>query len=48
MGVETWEDGSRYEGHYKAGMKHGSGTYAWADKSVYTGEWSNNKINGKV
>ena len=26
-GIETWSDGSRYEGYYKAGKKHGNGKY---------------------
>ncbi len=26
-GVETWTDGSKYDGHYKEGKKHGKGNY---------------------
>lgn len=29
-------------------MKHGMGKYLWADQSSYNGNWSENKINGKV
>jgi len=29
-------------------MKHGKGKYYWPDGSCYNGEWSENKINGKV
>ena len=59
-GIETWADGSRYEGYYKAGKKHGngnftkgpihnfSGTYTWADGSKYVGNWVENKISGFV
>ena len=47
-GIETWEDGSKYEGQYKNGMKHGKGKYIWGDKSEYNGDWVNNKINGYV
>ena len=47
-GIETWTDGSRYEGNYKAGKKHGNGTYVWSDGSKYTGEWRENKITGRV
>jgi hypothetical protein len=41
-------DGSRYEGNYKCGMKHGTGTYYWNDGSTYIGEWKENMMNGKV
>ena len=27
-GVESWADGSLYEGQYAAGMKHGQGAYS--------------------
>lgn len=47
-GVETWSDGSKYEGDYKDGKKEGIGTYQWIDGSKYNGTWENNKINGKV
>ena len=44
--MESWQDGSRYEGGYKEGMKHGHGKYIWNDGSMYEGEWFENKING--
>jgi hypothetical protein len=47
-GVETWADGSVYEGNYKEGKKHGQGSYTWQDGSKYVGEWEENKINGEV
>ncbi len=28
-------DGSKYEGMYKEGKKHGNGTYTWSDGSKY-------------
>ena len=28
------------------GKKHGKGTYVWADKSYYTGDWRDNFIEG--
>ena len=45
--MESWQDGSRYEGGYKEGMKHGHGKYIWNDGSMYEGEWFENKINGR-
>lgn len=42
--MESWHDGSKYEGHYKEGMKHGQGLYEWNDGSFYEGAWVNNKI----
>jgi hypothetical protein len=47
-GEEVWEDQSKYIGNYKGGMKHGKGKYYWPDGSCYDGEWTENKINGKV
>jgi len=29
----------RYEGQFRDGLPEGTGTYTWADGSVYTGEW---------
>jgi len=48
LGKETWEDGSKYEGNYVEGRKHGKGTYTWNDGSVFTGDWVDNNINGYV
>jgi hypothetical protein len=36
-----------YEGRFSKGLPHGLGTYRWADGSVYDGEWSNGKRDGK-
>ena len=30
-GIYEWRDGERYEGEYKADLKHGHGTYTWSD-----------------
>ena len=43
--METWADGSKYEGHYKEGKKHGQGTYIWSDGSKYIGNWDENRIS---
>jgi len=47
-GVETWTDGSCYDGFYKDGKKHGNGKYSWTDGSCYDGDWYENKIRGNV
>lgn len=38
-GVESWADGSSYNGAFKNGMKEGFGVYTWGDGSIYSGEW---------
>ena len=35
-----------YEGEYKDNMKHGQGTYYYADDEKYIGEWRNGKFEG--
>lgn len=40
-------DGSRYDGMYKDGKKHGYGKYVWSDGSYYEGDWVDNKICGR-
>lgn len=47
-GVEMWVDGSKYEGHYKEGKKHGDGKYTWSDLSQYTGIWVENRYERVV
>lgn len=47
-GIETWSDGSCYQGEYKRGKKNGFGIYRWADGSRYEGEWEENCLNGYV
>ena len=44
--MEVWSDGSRYEGFYASGKKHGFGVYVWVDGSKYVGNWVDNKIAG--
>ena len=41
-GEEEWVDGAKYVGLYLNGMKHGNGTYRWANESTYSGNWDNN------
>ena len=40
--METWADGSTFEGTYKNGLKNGPGHYKWADGSEYNGDWVDN------
>jgi hypothetical protein len=42
--TKTRADGSKYEGYYKEGKKHGEGTYTWSDGSKYVGEWNENRF----
>lgn len=43
---ETCEDGSRYEGQYRAGKRHGRGTFTWADGSRYEGDFLDGNFFG--
>jgi hypothetical protein len=45
-GLETWADGRRYEGDFKAGKKDGEGTFYWPNGSKYLGSWRNGKQHG--
>ena len=45
-GVEVWPDGSRYEGDFHQGKKHGKGKFIWADGSSFNGQFIDNNIEG--
>lgn len=45
-GVYVWQDGRRYEGHYRYNKKHGEGTYTYSDGSKYRGEWNDGMQHG--
>lgn len=32
--VQKWADGSKYEGHFVNGLKHGKGKYMWGNGEV--------------
>ncbi len=34
FGVQEWPDGSRYEGEFVNGFKHGKGKYTWRNGEV--------------
>jgi hypothetical protein len=40
-------DACRYDGDWKQGKKEGTGTYLWANGSIYQGEYVNGKKEGK-
>ncbi|GFO44565.1 alsin [Plakobranchus ocellatus] len=49
LGIMNFEDGSVYEGHFKRGFMHGSGTYTIlrpGDKEIQKGQWWDGKLNG--
>jgi hypothetical protein len=46
--VETFPDGSVYDGNFKSDVMEGQGALKCAkDSSVYEGEWAQNKRHGK-
>jgi hypothetical protein len=45
--VETYNDGSRYEGEWMNEKQHGQGTYYFADGNKYTGGWVDDKKTGQ-
>ncbi len=45
--METWPDGSFYNGEYKQGRKNGLGKFKWGDGSEYEGEFYENNIHGR-
>merc|ERR1719191_633068 len=42
----TWPDGRSYVGQYRAGKRHGVGTFSWPDGRQYEGQYSNGKRHG--
>nr|XP_046248133.1 ankyrin repeat and MYND domain-containing protein 1 isoform X2 [Scatophagus argus] len=39
LGVQEWHDGSRYEGEFVNGLKHGKGKYTWRSGEYYEGSF---------
>jgi len=46
LGIETYYDGSVYNGEFKNGLNHGYGVYTTAGGDVYAGKWKNGNLNG--
>ena len=42
-----WKNGDKYEGHWKACLKHGKGTDRFANGDSYKGEFNEGKPHGK-
>ncbi|KAM6962472.1 ankyrin repeat and MYND domain-containing protein 1 [Aplochiton taeniatus] len=38
-GVQEWRDGSRYEGEFLNGLKHGAGKFTWKNGEFYEGSF---------
>eukprot|EP00913_Durusdinium_trenchii_P025110 g23570.t1 len=43
---KVFPDGSRYEGQWKDGLKHGKGRFTYPDGDVYDGVWQDGKAHG--
>ena len=43
----TYPDGSKYEGDFIDGKRHGQGTWMRPDGTRYEGEWKNDKPDGR-
>ena len=45
--THTWPDGTKYDGEWKDGNKHGKGIFTWPDGEKYEGEWKDGKFHGR-
>ncbi len=45
-GVMVLEDGSRYAGEFKAGLREGRAVFTWTDGSTWEGQFADNARNG--
>jgi uncharacterized membrane protein YgcG len=47
MGSAKYDDlGDVYQGEFENGLRHGKGTYTYANGDAYTGDWSKGKMHG--
>lgn len=46
LGVLIWQDGSKYQGQFKADKMEGNGRMTQANGSMYQGQWANGMANG--
>eukprot|EP01052_Picozoa_sp_SAG31_P018137 SAG31_NODE_1271_length_9064_cov_10.148912_10_plen_786_part_00 len=42
----TYADGSKYDGEWKMGRRHGQGTYVYANSDYYSGKWAGGVRHG--
>ncbi|HIC77131.1 MAG TPA: hypothetical protein EYO89_04605, partial [Candidatus Dadabacteria bacterium] len=51
QGTTTWgkgpNEGEKYVGEFKDGMRHGKGTFTFPDGEKYVGEYKDGKRHGK-
>ncbi|AJF98370.1 F-box domain protein [Pandoravirus inopinatum] len=47
QGEADYGDGDRYTGSFNGLMRHGLGTYTWADSQCFYGEWASGRRNGR-
>ena len=45
-GTYTWASGSRHEGQWLNGQRHGYGKYTGTNGQIKTGTWENNEYVG--
>jgi hypothetical protein len=45
--TKQYEDGGVYEGTFKDGLQHGTGTYRLPNGYEYTGDWVEGEIRGR-
>ena len=45
--TKQYDDGGAYEGTFKGGLQHGTGTYRLPNGYEYTGAWVGGEIVGK-
>jgi len=45
--TKQYEEGGIYEGMFKDGVRHGTGTYTLPDGFTYKGQWVNGEIQGQ-
>lgn len=45
--IETFKQGSRYEGYKLNDMRHGKGKFFYLDGGLYDGDWKYNKMDGQ-
>merc|ERR1719384_1550583 len=45
--AREWPDGSRYDGEWLAGKRHGEGTFTFAKGGRYAGAWADDERDGR-